>query len=46
MNKPQSKGKTNQGSRESAFGSIRNELRKTHFNLGNDSKFISLIIFN
>lgn len=26
------------GQRDTAFGSIRNELRKTHFNLGNDSK--------
>ncbi len=32
-----SKGKST-GQRESVFGSIRNELRKTHFQLGNDSK--------
>ena len=39
MNKPtNSKNKSQMGSKESVSGTIRNELRKTHFHLGNDSK--------
>lgn len=28
------------GQRESVFGNIRNELRKTHFQLGNNRKLL------